>query len=461
MKKIKIFRIIAITVILFQSSSCKKMLEVDEPIDRTSSELIFSNDKTATAAVLGIYTQMMITFPVISSGGVTIFTALTSDELYNTSIADPNITEFTNNAISPANGISAADFWLKGYNIIYQANACIEGLSNNTFLTASVKNQLLGESKFIRAFIYFYLINIYGDVPLVTRTDYRENMSMPRTNKDLVYEQIINDLKDAKTLLLASYPTQGAVRPNRWTASALLSRVFLYQQKWQLAEAEATAIINSGSYTLHNNLNSVFLSGSSEAIWQIIPATPGFNTTEARYLIPTASASTRPNYPITSYLLNSFEAGDQRKVSWTKSKTVSGQTYFYPYKYKVRNLNEPVTEYYMVFRLTEQFLIRAECYAHLNDLSRSKADIDLIRSRASLPSTSASTQTDLLLAIERERRIEFFAEWGHRWFDLNRTGRSDQILPPIKSGWQATDKLYPIPLTEIRLNPSLTQNPGY
>lgn len=208
-------------------------------------------------------------------------------------------------------------------------------------------------------------------------------------------------------------------------------------------------------------MNSVFLSGSSEAIWQIIPATPGFNTTEARYLIPTASASTRPNYPITSYLLNSFEAGDQRKVSWTKSKTVSGQTYFYPYKYKVRNLNEPVTEYYMVFRLTEQFLIRAECYAHLNDLSRSKADIDLIRSRASLPSTSASTQTDLLLAIERERRIEFFAEWGHRWFDLNRTGRSDQILPPIKSGWQATDKLYPIPLTEIRLNPSLTQNPGY
>ncbi len=115
----------------------------------------------------------------------------------------------------------------------------------------------------------------------------------------------------------------------------------------------------------------------------------------------------------------------------------------------------------MMLRLTEQFLIRAECYAHLNDINRSKADIDLIRSRASLPNTSASTQTDLLLAIEQERRIEFFAEWGHRWFDLNRTGRSDQILPPIKSGWQTTDKLYPIPLTEIRLNPSLTQNAGY
>ncbi len=329
MKTIKIFRITVIIVVLFQSNSCKKKLEIDKPIDRVSSELVFSNDRTATAAVLGIYTQMMITFPVISSGGVTIFTALSADELFNTSITDPNITEFTNNAISPANGISAADFWLKGYNIIYQTNACIEGLSKNTVLTASVKNQLLGESKFIRAFIYFYLVNLYGDVPLVTKTDYRENINMPRTNKNLVYEQIINDLRDAKTLLLVSYPTQGAVRPNKWAASALLSRVFLYQQKWQLAEAEATALINSGNYKLQNNLNNVFLSGSSEAIWQIIPATPGFNTTEARYLIPTTAASTRPNYPITSYLLNSFETGDQRKVSWIKSKTVSGQIYYY------------------------------------------------------------------------------------------------------------------------------------
>lgn len=459
--KINIIHLVLLFATLINSSSCKKFIEVDPPVDKITSELVFTDDKTATSAVLGTYTQMMITLPVISSGGVTIYTGLSSDELYNTNISDPNITEFTNNAISPSNGVSASDFWLKGYNIIYQSNACIEGLSNNSSVSISVRNQLLGEMKFIRAFVYFYLVNLYGDVPLITKTDYRENSSMPRIAASLVYQQIITDLKEAQSLLSVSYPTAGPVRPNKWTATALLARVYLFQKNWELAEAEATAIINSGNYLLSNNLNDVFLSGSREAIWQLIPATPGFNTTEARYLIPTASSTTRPNYPITSHLLGTFEAGDLRSSKWVKSKTVSGQTYNYPYKYKIRNLNEPVTEYYMIFRLAEQFLIRAECRVNRDNLNEAKADLNIIRNRANLSASSANTKEELIAAILKERRIELFAEWGHRWLDLKRTGNSDQVLAPLKSGWQPTDTLYPIPLTEIKLNPSLTQNSGY
>jgi hypothetical protein len=79
-----------------------------------------------------------------------------------------------------------------------------------------------------------------------------------------------------------------------------------------------------------------------------------------------------------------------------------------------------------------------------------------------LPNTAANTQSSLLLVIEQERRIEFFAEWGHRWLDLKRTNRADPILGALKPAtWQPTDVLWPIPQDQINLNPSLTQNPGY
>lgn len=116
----------------------------------------------------------------------------------------------------------------------------------------------------------------------------------------------------------------------------------------------------------------------------------------------------------------------------------------------------------MVFRLAEQYLIRAEARAQQGDATGAKADINAIRNRAGLPDTDADGQASILAAIEHERRIEFFTEWGHRWFDLKRTGRADAVLSPIKPNWQSTDVLFPIPLQEIENNPNLLpQNAGY
>jgi len=79
-----------------------------------------------------------------------------------------------------------------------------------------------------------------------------------------------------------------------------------------------------------------------------------------------------------------------------------------------------------------------------------------------LPDAAITTQTDMLLAIEKERKLELFSEWGHRWFDIKRTGRASEILSPLKSSWNPEDQLFPIPEKELGADTNLgPQNAGY
>jgi hypothetical protein len=116
----------------------------------------------------------------------------------------------------------------------------------------------------------------------------------------------------------------------------------------------------------------------------------------------------------------------------------------------------------MFLRLGEQYLIRAEAEAHLNDNTNAIKDLNIIRNRAGLANYAGATdQTSVLTAIMHERQVELFCEWGNRWFDLKRTGTIDAVLGAEKPGWQPYIALYPVPLTEIQSNPFLIQNPGY
>lgn len=439
-------------------TSCNKFVQIAPPDNQVISSAVFSNDQSATAAVVGIYSQMMRSGMYFMNGAMTLYPALTSDELYNTS-PDPNAGPFAGNAIPSNSYIIQNNIWRNAYSFIYQANACMEGIAASAKLDKSTSNQLTGELKFIRALCYFYLTSLFGDVPLELSTDYRVNEIMARTTQDKVYNQIVTDLQNASQLLNASYISQDRTRPNKWAAVALLARVYLYQQQWSEADSAATAVIESGLYQLENNPDSVFLSSSTETVWQLMPVIPSLNTAEGQYFIPNSN-SVLPSYAITPFLLSSFEVGDERRTDWLDSVIINNQIYYYPYKYKVAGGNT-VTEYYIVLRMAEQYLIRAEAEAEMNDLTRAEADLNMIRNRASLPNTSANSQTGLLAAIAHENRIEFFCEWGHRWFDLKRLGQIDQVLGNEKPGWVPTDSLYPIPFSEIQTNQNLTQNAGY
>ncbi|ASZ11611.1 RagB/SusD family nutrient uptake outer membrane protein [Chitinophaga pendula] len=450
------------TVCLLGNTACKKFLQIDPPIDRLKSDLVFTDDALATAGITGLYSKMAYEQNAFSSYSFTLYPALSADEMINTYV-DAELTATYENAI-PATAIMPASTWTKGYQYIYHTNACLTGLAGSKLLTTEVKQQLEGEMRFMRAFCYFYMVNFFGDVPLLLSTDFRLNNQHPRTSADKVYEQIITDLELAVNNMSSAYVTNGRARPNKWTAAALLARVYLYRKEWEKAEQYASNIINSKLYQLVEDPGTIFANANSEAIWQLVYSVPN-NLRETQYFIP-ADLTTSPLIRLSDQLAGMMSDQDKRKLSWVGTVTLpTGDKQYYVYKYKVKipviNVSESIT----VFRLAEQYLIRAEARLQQRNISGAIEDIDVIRKRAGLPAVREimphATITDLLALTARERNIELLAEWGHRWFDLKRTGSSTAVLSAIKKDWQPADTLYPLPQDQLLMNSTLTQNPGY
>jgi hypothetical protein len=460
-----IIAVLVVSMLSIYFASCKKLVEIDQPVNSITTEKVFSDRVTADAAVVGIYSKLINSGVKFSNGGVTLYTGLSSDELSAIGLPDPSnpLSQFYTNELF-ADNTYVNNLWTSAFFAIFQANSCIEGIQKSKSISADIANRLIGECKFLRAFSFFYLTNLWGDLPMPLTSDWNQTYLLHRASKTDVYKQIISDLKDAQSLLPDNYSISNneRIRPNRYSATALLARVYLYLKEWTDAESQATTVIdNSGTYTLVNDLNKVFLKNSSEAILQFgISSTP-YATWEQYTLV-------QFSFSLTDNLLNTFDSSDQRKSAWitTDSTTNPGMPYSYPYKYKKRGGSPSnIPEYYMVLRLAEQYLIRAEARAQLNKITGSNSaetDLNVIRNRAGLPNTTANTQAQMIDAIMKERRVELFSEWGHRWFDLIRTETANTILSPIKGvSWQSRDQLFPIPASEILNNSNLTQNAGY
>ncbi len=433
-------------------SSCTKYLDNGTPPGSLTNDKVFTDSAAATSTVLAIYSYLSNASPITNThvANVTRCGAMSSDEAYF--LTSTTYDDFKNNTLGAGNNGNYV--WFDAYTNIGRANYIVEGLSATTALSAPLKAQLTGEAKFWRAWLYFYLVNYFGDVPLVTSTDALVTGQLPRTPVADVYKQIIQDLVDAKAALSVNYPTIERARVNKRAVSSFLSRVYLYQQNWAGAEAEATEVISSGTYSLEPNLNNVFLKTSNETIFQIA-STTGLTQFGSEYI----PAATTPSIVFYDTLANTFETGDTRKINWAKSIVYNSKTYYYPYKYKVRTGTG--NEYPIMLRLAEQYLIRSEARAMQNNISGAQADINAVRNRAGLANTTASTQAGMLTALEHERWVELFTEMGDRWINLKRTGRVTAVLSLIKPSWKPFQALYPLPATDLMANPHLVQNPGY
>lgn len=451
---------------------CKKAIEIPPPVGTVTTSQVFSTDGQAASAASGMYYNMINNGESFSSYSTTIFSGMSADELIPFDRTINVYVQFQMNDLSSTNGIIGNDFWQNAYSSIYAANAIIEGLKSYSGVHDSVKNELTGEAEFIRAFCNFYLVNLFGDIPLVTTINWQKTNLLPRTPAKQIYRAIIADLRDAQSRMAPDYSVGLGQRivPNKWGAAALLARVYLYTGDWVDAEAEASSVIgNSTLYTLTTDLNQVFLINSTESIWQLQQSNENsFNATpEGAQFIPAVlnSDGYSPFAYLTPELLNAFEPNDLRLSSWVDSTLYGGVEYYFPYKYKMGSgqatAGGPYSEYYTVLRLAEQYLIRAEARTQQNKLSDAATDLNTIRSRANLLNTTATTKDGLLAAIAHERQIELFAEWGHRWMDLKRTNQATSILSPIKPLWTPNSQLYPIPTGELVTDPNLIQNPGY
>lgn len=440
--------------------SCDSFVEVDLPKSQLTRPAVFESSATANAAVTDIYSKMRDQGPLSgTSVGITSLLGNYADELQSfSSPGDASVIFYTNALL--ASNASVENFWNAAYNQIYSANAIIEGLENSTKLSIADKNSLRGESLFVRALIHFYLVNLYGDVPYITTTDYLANKKTYKNSSDANYKLIINDLEEAITLLPATYKNSERTRPNKFAASSMLARVYLYNKKWAESANAASSVLNAISdYQLETPLNT-FTKKSRETIWQFQPSRIGKNTDEASTF--TFVTGPPPMFALTMGLVNSFELSDLRKSTWIKRVTNQSQIWYHAYKYKLNTNTSESLEYSIVFRLAEQHLIRAEARANQGDLIGAKEDLNMIRKRAGLTDTPANSQGEILQAILQERQLELFTEFGHRFFDLKRSGTLNNVLSPIKTGWNAEDSLFPIPQNEINTNPNLLpQNNGY
>lgn len=459
---------VACVLILTYMNGCKKFVQIPGPKNSIVTNQVFADSADATQAILGMYindSNVVSGSGGISGGILTVCTGLSADELSSATGSISDI-EFYSDKISSADNENITILWNQDYKNIYFANASIEGLQQSRSLSSSLKSQLLGEAELYRGMIYFNMVNLFGGVPLAKTTNYKVNEVLPRSPVDSIYKQILADATDAQSLLGVNYVTSGRLRPNKYTATAFLAKVYLYQKQWANAEAAASSIINSGEYALEADLNNVFLAGSNEAIWQFQPVIQGYETNDGVLLVPGSNDIT-PSYGINNYLLSAFEAGDQRKVKWLNYNVVNGTNNYYPYKYKLGyDGNSSPVEDNMVFRLGEQYLIRAEARAEQSgEQTGAISDLNIIRTRAGLPNyTGATDQASLLNVIYHERQVELFCEQGNRWFDLKRTGTINTVLGVPgneKQGWQPFAELYPIPNSELQGNPFLIQNPGY
>lgn len=442
--------------LLLLVSACTKFVQVDPPDTAAEQTRVFTNDADAVAAATGVYYQLAAYNLTFCNGAVTFYGGLSSDEFINTD-GNTDETSFASNNLTADNSVLESSFWASAYKNIYHTNAVLEGLESSNTISTPVKEQLRGEMLFTRSLLYFYLVNFFGDVPLVLSTDYTASGIMPRTLSDSIYSQITSDLQEA-IALLRNKTVKDNQRPSAAAAAALLARVYLYRQQWAPAVESASYVIDSCSFSLEKDLSNVFLNSSSETIFQL--SRSNANTAEGQAFIPYASF-VPPACTVSDSLMAAFEPGDKRRDSWLQASVINGTTYHYPYKYKVWS-SPSVTEYYVVLRLAEQYLIRAEAKLMAGDLKGSASDLNVIRQRAGLSAITDDSKDALQRAMQQERRIELFAEWAHRWFDLKRWNLCDEVLGPMKSpGWQSSDTLYPIPLQEMQLNPLLTQNAGY
>lgn len=451
-------------------SGCNKLLDAGSPDNKVITSQVYSNDSMAQAALIGIYFKMMESFGPFN-GYMSRYPGLSTDDLNRTSVlADDQ--PFLSNTLASDNTFTWQT-WTNSYFYIYQCNDLITGLTGNRAVTPALRDQLMGEAYFLRAFSYFYLVNLFGDVPLVLTTDYSKSANMARTPVYEVYDQMVQDLTQAQNLLTNTYATtQGfpsaRVRVNRLAVKALLARIYLYREQWADAADAATEVIQSGLYQLETDLQQTFRYNSKEAILQFMPVLDAYNTAEGFLFIP-AVPTIKPAFILSDTIVKYIEPADLR-WGWIRPGIVNGKQYYSPYKYKI-NTGTPREEYNMVLRLAEQYCIRAEARARLNQLPEAVSDLNTIRKRAGLQDlTTISTQTQAMAAIEQERRIEFFAEWGHRWFDLKRwparaldgKKRIDEIMSALRPAtWKSTAALWPIPSNERTRNHLLTQNPGY
>ncbi|MFT4202566.1 MAG: RagB/SusD family nutrient uptake outer membrane protein [Chitinophagaceae bacterium] len=485
MKNISINRIIAASILaipLILSSGCKKFLD-KSPVSTLTTDNFYSTADDAESGLVGAYSGLSDQFYIwdyVVDGDAR------SDNSYaggdNSSIFQ--IDEFTTTA---TNAVVTRD-WTGLYDEIGKCNAVIDNvpdIDDALFSDASRKYQIIAEAKFLRALHYYYLVTMFGKVPLVTSLT--DDYYPSRSSVADVYAQIVADLQEGDTYLIdpndanlkAGQATKGA-------AEALLAKVYAQMGDYTDALTYCNKVLAWSNYSLVSDYDYLFdgsHENSSESIFEIQFLADYFSSYAGSMMLPyslTGESWIKFNTP-THDLVKAFRAeGDSVRLhsSIIFENTSNIPTPYtsaenpIPFVYKFRNANGWNSgDNQILLRLADIILLKAEALNELGSTSDAVTLVNQIRTRVDLASISAASYADVKAAILKERRFELAFE-GHRWNDLLRAG-SDYTISLMNSqvygtsntslGYNVTANklIFPVPQSERDLNSNLDQNDGY
>jgi len=504
--------VMVILTIGFFTQSCNEGLLDQNNTNTVSTGNFWETESDAQNAVNGMYHPITNTFfwgRIIHTG------ALLRSDAFNIRPFDANT------ALSTLQGVPgvarwATEIWQEPFKAIYRANAIIENVGSDI----PNADQYVGQAYFMRAFSNWYLLNLFGNVPLITST---EVISEPeQATPDAVWTQIVEDLEKAETMLPSSWGATEAGRPTSGSATALKGKSELYRGNWAAAETAFSTVINSGSYSLlpsdqyadnfgqvnENNTESVFelqYLGIENFSWGVdVPGVGTMGNFHIDYAPPTKSPD--QSHYINSWVKNLFEANGETvrrnatlAYDYPGSLGYGGTPYLEDFAGDIEQANadgmEPIfTKKYAgldvgvrdavdflgtnvgnnwrIIRYSDVLLMMAEALNNQGKTGEAEAYVNMVRERALVDAISGLSQGEMTQAIIDERVLELTGE-GHRFFDLVRWGLADDYLgadsahgdhPKSLSGGTFTtgrDEYVWIPLSELSSNSMLEQNPGY
>ena len=375
--------------------------------------------------------------------------------------------------------------WADAFGIIGNINIAIPQIQacSDPALSATRKAQILGESRFMRAFTYFDMVRLFGRLPIILQpADLTNSESLikstfvPQSSVDSVYDAILQDLWYAKDNVQDDNVPPNKMVVTKGAVNSILAKVYasMPTPNWDSVAYYCDKVIPG--YTLVPDFNFLWDNNhknNSEAIWEF--NYEGWNVIGNWIPSQFIGDGWKKFSTPTNDLVNTFRAeGDSVRlhasitfVNYGWSDPYWKDPTAYPILSKYNDPNNGTNDFYAI-RLADILLLRAEAYNNANDINDAATLVNKVRNRVGLPNTTAATQTDMAMAISTERRLELAFE-GQRRFDLIRTGKAIDVMNAQKDGAgnnlnynvQPDELIYPVPQQQLDLNPKLVQNPGY
>ncbi|MEM6844616.1 MAG: RagB/SusD family nutrient uptake outer membrane protein [Bacteroidota bacterium] len=493
--------------LLFIALSCESFL-TEEPRDIVSPSNFFNSEPEVKSAVNGLYNifkerslhRNIGLYRFYENGADVIGPSRVFGQVE--AVQDYIINEGNISDISQGGGAPLT--WQDLYRIILNSNIILENIEGNEAIREEDRNQYVGETLFMRAYAYYHLTNLWGDVPY-----YRENLPLEeirqlgRTDKTQIRDEALTDLQRAQNLLPSSYSDSELSRVTKWTAATVMVKICLIQQKWQEARDKAVEVIDNSPHRLLENYADVFDPNNEyndEIIWTMDLVkdinsdswpdqfTPRIRdepkNLEDRPALSAALSERNEGFtgfglavPLPDFV-NEFPMDDLRRSSNIVTEYLGFELNFpyMPKRWNLDQINSPRGNHgdnQIIFRLADVYLMAAEAENELNGPGNAYQYINAVRERAFEPDRpfSGLSQQEFREVIYDERRWELGGE-GHRRMDLIRWGILMDVVKSTEyrvynpaENIQPYHVLLPIPVEELRLNPALLEsdptNNGY